>query len=322
LAVVPEVLGARRAARACALARPVLSPSYGESHGNRRRLKSVPGPYFLTFEALCCVLYAICVAHAWRKGPAAVLELVAAALFGLLLEWATIQQLQAYQYGHFLLMVGEVPVSIALGWGAIIYSARQYSDATSLPQWARPVLDGLLALNVDLSMDAIAIRLGFWNWAIGAHAQYFGVPWANFWAWFWVVFFFSAALRLLRRWHHPIARGLAPFGAIIIGVLGVLLTNFIIRLTRGTPAYVPTVGGVLVGALLLVFLLRPRLDVSPKPAVTAWIPGGFHVYFLAAGLLSGAALRPPFLLAVSLAMLGVATFVQRKGRVFVPMTPL
>jgi hypothetical protein len=38
-------------------------------------------------------------------------------LFGLLLEWATIQQLNAYEYGHFLVMLGSVPVVIGVAWG-------------------------------------------------------------------------------------------------------------------------------------------------------------------------------------------------------------
>ena len=31
-------------------------------------------------------------------------------------------------------------------------------------------------------MDALAIRLGFWDWGGGLEVGYFGVPYANFWA--------------------------------------------------------------------------------------------------------------------------------------------
>ena len=62
---------------------------------------------------------------------------------------------------------------------------------------ARPLLDGLLALNIDLALDAVAIRLGFWDWGQGFSFQYFGVPYANFWAWFWVVTSFSLGYRIL-----------------------------------------------------------------------------------------------------------------------------
>jgi hypothetical protein len=42
-----------------------------------------------------------------------------------------------------------------------------------------------------------------------------------------------------------------------------------------------------------------------------WVPFGFHAYFLGAGLISGAILEPPFLLLVSLLMVGVAFYLHR-----------
>src|SRR5512135_3615420 len=109
-------------------------------------------PYCVAFELILVVLLGVCVRHAARFGPARVWQLIAGVLFGLVLEWATIQQLHAYRYGRFLMMVG-------VGWGVIIYSARVFSDVSSLPEWARPLLDALLALNIDLALDAVAIRL-------------------------------------------------------------------------------------------------------------------------------------------------------------------
>jgi hypothetical protein len=127
----------------------------------------VLSPYLIGLEAVMLALFVVCMRHALSGGAPAVAALVAGVLFGLLLEWATIQQLQAYSYGHFPVMLGGIPVAIGLGWGTIIYGARLFSNATTLPGWARPVLDGVLALNVDLSMDAIAIRLGMWDWGRG-----------------------------------------------------------------------------------------------------------------------------------------------------------
>jgi uncharacterized membrane protein len=78
-------------------------------------------------------------------------------------------------------MVWDVPLCIGVGWSCILYSAMEFSDGSSLPYWTRPMLDGLFALNLDLALDAIAIRLGFWNWGQGTEFQYFGVPYPNFW---------------------------------------------------------------------------------------------------------------------------------------------
>ena len=116
--------------------------------------------YFLAFEILVLVLFLACLQNAWQRGSWVAWQLLAGVLFGLLLELATIQQLNAYKYGCFLVMLGPVPVVVGVAWGTIIYSVRSFSDKTNLPEWARPVLDGLMALNIDLSMDAIAIRLG------------------------------------------------------------------------------------------------------------------------------------------------------------------
>jgi hypothetical protein len=269
-------------------------------------MTNLPNLYFLSMELIVYACFGLCLVHAWRKGPLAVWRLCAGALFGLLLELATIQQLQAYEYGRFLLMLGEVPVCIGVAWGAIIYAVRQYSDATDLPEWARPVLDALLALNIDLSMDAIAIRLGFWDWSIGIQEQYFGVPWANFWAWFWVVFFFSAGLRLLSRGQSPVLKWLAPFGAVLTGVMGVLLTNRLISTIGSYPLYLALVAGVALGALLLIVWLRPRLHAAPKPALVVLVPTAFHLYYLAAGFVSGIFFQAPVLLLVSLFMALIA----------------
>ena len=80
-------------------------------------------------------------------------------------------------------------------------------------------LEGALAdANIDLALDAVAIRLGFWNWGQGLHFEYFGVPYANFWAWFWVVFFFSLGYCLLARRADWVGAWISPLLALIVGL--------------------------------------------------------------------------------------------------------
>jgi hypothetical protein len=155
--------------------------------------------YFLAFEILVLVLFLACLQNAWQRSSWVAWQLLAGVLFGLLLEWATIQQLDAYKYGCFLVTLGPVTMVIGVVWGTIIYSVRSFSDKTNLPEWARPVLDDLIALNTYLSIDSTAIRLGMRDWEKGFDYQYFGVPYNNYWAWFWVVFSFLASLRLLSK---------------------------------------------------------------------------------------------------------------------------
>lgn len=278
----------------------------------------LPDAYFLSFEALNLALLLLCLRDAYRRGRlVGAWVLLAGVLFGLMLELATIQQLQAYRYGRFVLMLGEVPLAIGIGWGVIVYSARRFTDALSAPGWSRALMDALLALNIDLSMDAIAIRLGFWDWGRGLDFQYFGVPYANFWAWMWVVFFFSAGLRVLERMPGVWGRWLAPPGAVAIGVAGVLGTNALIAYHVDGSLHLTVVGALLLLALAVVLLLAQRgrirrNDDSGAPA--RWVPFGYHLYFLGAGLISGALFNPPALLLVALVMSALAGWLHKPAR--------
>jgi len=273
----------------------------------------LPNLYFLAFEILVLVLFLACLQNAWQRGSWIVWQLLAGVLFGLLLEWATIQQLNTYEYGHFLVMLGPVPVVIGVAWGTIIYSVRAFSDSTNLPVWARPVLDGLMAINLDLSMDAIAIRLGMWDWGDGFNFEYFGVPYNNFWAWFWVVFSFSLSLRLISKLPGLWGRWLSPAGAIICGTAGVLITNHIITNIPIDLIRYAAIIAVLGSALLLVLALRPEVSIRSRAAFIFLVPIGFHAYFLIAGLVSSAILDPPFLLVVSVVMSVVALGIHREA---------
>ena len=271
----------------------------------------MPSLYLISMEIIVLVLLIVCLRHAWRSSPEDMLRLVVGVLFGLLLELATIWQLKAYSYGSFLIMLSDVPLAIGIGWGVIIYSAKLFSDATNLPDSLRPVLDGLLALNIDLAMDAVAIRLGMWDWGLGLHSQYFGVPYANFWAWFWVVVIFSAAMRLLTAQARGFWRWLAPFGALIIGLAGVLGANAFIVYIVPHQFYELTIGFPLVSTLVLILMHRPKLVGRPPAPPAFWVPFGFHAYFLTAGLLSGTILDPPILLAVNITMFLLSLYLHR-----------
>ncbi len=266
-------------------------------------------------------LLALCAHHAFRAGGVPrVWQLLAGVLFGVALEWATIQQLHAYEYGRFLMMIDEVPVCIGFGWGVIIYSVRLFCAELALPRWARPVACGLLALNIDLAMDAVAIRLGFWDWGRGLSFEYYGVPYANFWAWFWVVMFFSLGLDVLAGSRLSLGRGrslgrwLGPLGAIVIGLVGVLGTNAIIidLVPRGLQT--ATIAVTLGVALCAVLAQRPKRPRGSLPKVVFAVPLAFHCYFLAAGLLAGFLLQKPVLLAVSVAMFGLSLWLHRPRR--------
>ncbi|MEW6086041.1 MAG: carotenoid biosynthesis protein [Chloroflexota bacterium] len=274
-------------------------------------MNNTPNAYFVLYELTLFLQLAICLPHAWKHGRANLVRLFAGILFGVLLEIATIYQLQAYEYGDFLIMIFDVPLGIGIAWGCILYSVMEFSDASNLPYFARPALDALLALNIDLSLDAVAIRFGFWDWGQGLDFQYFGVPYANFWAWFWVIFFFSMGYRIFARRGDLIRTWVAPLAALIIGLLGVLGTNALITFVISWTLHPVVVFGLLLAALAWILAMRPRLNTQPVPALTFWVPAITHIYVLIAGLISGLILDPPFLLLVGLVMTFIAFYLHR-----------
>ena len=268
-------------------------------------------PYFISFELTMLVILALCFRHARRAGVPAIWQLFAGIAYGILLELVSIRQLHAYTYGQFTLMVLEVPVVIGLGWGIFIYGARLFSDATSLPEWARPILDALLVLAIDLAMDPVAIRLGMWDWRMDLRSNYFGVPHGNFWAWFWVVFSFSTGLRLFTRLPGLIGRWLAPLIAILIGLLTLILTNAIMAIWIPIPFRTITVVPQLLTALVAVLALRPRLERNPHP-LAGHVSLITQSYFLIVGVVSGTLTQLPELLVIGLLVLGLSAYIYTR----------
>ena len=271
----------------------------------------MPNLYFILFELIIYLQFALCLHHASKQGMAKLLRLFAGVLFGVTLELATIRQLHAYEYGQFIIMVLDVPLCIGIAWSCILYSAMEFSDASSLPYWTRPILDGLLALNIDLALDAVAIRLSFWDWGEGLQFQYFGVPYANFWAWFWVVFSFSLGYRLFAHRADWTGTWLSPLLALIVGLVGVLGSNAIIVFV--IPFVYDGVAVTMTLILAFVFVLtpRPRFDLRPVPSLVFWVPFLSHFYLLGAGLVSGVILDPPILFLVSLIMITTSLYLHR-----------
>jgi len=268
-------------------------------------------PYFILYEITLYLQLVFCLHHSWRHGAENLLRLFAGILFGVLLELATIRQLNAYEYGQFFIMVLDVPLGIGVAWGCILYSVMEFSDASSLPYWARPVLDGLLALNIDLSLDAVAIRFGFWDWGQGLKFQYFGVPYANFWAWFWVIFFFSVGYRLFARRKDWVGTWVSPVLGLVVGLTGVLMTNALITFIVPADYRGLVVAITLSLALIFTVAQRPKFYLTHLPSLVFWVPFITHTYVLIAGLISGVILDPPFLLLVGLVMTAVAFYLHR-----------
>lgn len=269
--------------------------------------------YFTIFECLVLILFLACMLHAVRTGLRAVLRLLAGAVFGVALEWATIVQLNAYAYGTFNIMVDTVPIIIGIAWGVILYSAMLFSNATALRWYQKPVLDALLALNIDIGMDAIAIRIGMWDWGRGLDFEYFGVPYANFWAWFWVIFSFSFFFRAANQFDVNAKIWIAPLLALMLGVAGVLATNLIIAQLVPYGYTLQAALFVILTALIYLYIVLSKTEAPlPMHPITHWVPIAFHIYFLTVGFITGVIFDSVYLVLMGLVMFVLSIYINRR----------
>ena len=168
-----------------------------------------PAYCFPLFEFVMYVLFILCVRDAFKRGSQYVAYMIGGLAFGLLLEYIEVISNMGYTYGKFTVMFGhaplDIPLCIGVGWSIIMYTSRLFSDSLRLPWWACAAMDALLAINIDLSMDTVAYRLHMWHWnweGTGLNpltAQWFGVPYGNFFGWLMVIFFYSYFSRLFEK---------------------------------------------------------------------------------------------------------------------------
>jgi hypothetical protein len=284
-----------------------------------RQLSSIPLS-FAIFELLAYAMFGACLWHAFSSGPlrrARLIELLTGVVYGLTLEVLTLLQFHSYQYGHFLLMLGPVPFAVGVGWGIILYSAMALVDALPLPVWAACALVALLGLNIDLSMDAVAIRLHMWTWLrVGYDQQWFGVPYANFYAWFIVLCSCSALLWLVRPltsrpgWRGPLAALGVLLGSVLILVL---LDELEVQYTKhGGIVWLPIALLGVAGIAAVVWGTLAKRSPVRSPAgeqaafVPLLVPLFFHLFFLTLLLVAGFERQLPMLLVISLAMLTIS----------------
>src|SRR5688500_11843855 len=277
-------------------------------------------PVYLLMEVGAGTFFVIACWLALRRGTLPFLELISAAIFGLLLEQANQAIFETYEYStEFALAIDRAPVVIGLSWALIIAGAMRITDALGVRRRYAPVVDSVLAISLDLAFDAVAIRMGLWTWRdIGLEQGWFGVPAGNFYAWLFVTWSFS----LLSRWRRDASHRrnvleglqlLVPIPAFALLLLTMVPFTVVKPLVDSEPG-----GGLwLFGDSLLAFV-----------AIAAWATWGpdrgtpdgageaildlrlafatrlaIHAVFLIALLWLGLAASAPVLLVVALLML-------------------
>jgi hypothetical protein len=221
------------------------------------------------------------------------------------------RMMNAYHYANFPFMIfGTVPLMIVVSWGAIIYAVMRTSDhyvvqGTSsdrvLRWYLKPINDGLLALTIDLSLDPVAIQLGYWVWTIHNPQErswfgsqyleappWFGAPFGNYYGWYAMVFWYSFIVRLGFRLFPPAKYGrklniIIPLCAALVGLPPLFASLFFyVWLVEGLHIAEPIIFSLLLG-LNIVAILRflpelphdAKLDFGPLSS-----PIFFHIFML------------------------------------------
>lgn len=275
---------------------------------------------FLVMEFMSFVLFTICSWHALKvvRSRQRFLELLMAGVFGVVLEELNVLLSGGfYVYGReFLIIFDQAPLAIGLGWAVIIYSAMTISDAYGLQERVKPFFDAIQAILIDLSMDAVAIRLGFWRWPIPLTDGWFGVPAGNFFGWMLVVVLYSGLTRLVRYFvkekkdnRYLVLQALSP--PICYGIL----YSFLLLYT--TVAYgafsaeaerfiIFAVELIIFLAIVLLSIIRHGLRIKGKvESGMSLIQLTFHVVFLSALVLTGMYLQIPAMIPVAVFLLVV-----------------
>lgn len=155
--------------------------------------------YFYLFEAGAIISFLLLL-YKERKNREIFESIILAFVYGLLLEIFDVYLSGSYSYGkEFFLQILNIPLAIAAGWAIIYYAARKTSECYGLKWRQTPFLMALIALSIDMAMDAVAIRIGFWSWRIPFTEEWFGVPYDNFVGWLAVVWTFGLFINLSRQ---------------------------------------------------------------------------------------------------------------------------
>ncbi|MFB6111671.1 MAG: carotenoid biosynthesis protein [Halobacteriaceae archaeon] len=258
-------------------------------------------PLFVSYLVVAVLALLACLAHAWPDRTRMVL-LATTTVYGIILEQLVILRFDRYVYNvdDWLLVLGDVPIVIGFGWAAIIYSGLVAGRELGLTGSARALFVGLYALHIDLAIDAVAIRIPFWQWT--PPGVWLGVPLGNFLGWFLVATLFSAAwLGLAGHLERPCIRG--PIG------MGLALGGLVVGLeaweaVATTLLREVVVLGLLLGAALLVVGRgRPegRIHTSSIAAVPLLYHGTYLAYLFGLGLYR----ETPLLLVPSLLLTAV-----------------
>jgi hypothetical protein len=207
-----------------------------------------------------------------------------------------------YVYGHALMMIGDVPLSVPLLEVDVLIAVLWLLEKMEIPVWCKPFIAGLFGTLQDFSLDPYAVRQVFtvngltsgrWSWLLPEGAvNIFGVPVYNFPGWTLIMFYATIFILVGRWWYRrsgykPVVGYIYPFLMIFLALLAMVspISQFLLWLapffTKGSSAEWIMLGFHLIfPTILLVLFWRGRMKypVSLKEDLPVFaVIGLFHL---------------------------------------------
>jgi hypothetical protein len=213
-------------------------------------------------------------------------------IYGWILEESAIAIFHRYAYTTgFLIKFLDAPFSIAAGWAAILYSGIVVAEGLTLSRFKTALFVALWGLSIDFSMDALAVRFGYWTWFPPADVilPYFHVPVSNFIGWFIILFCFTYFYLTGRnKRYRKILLGfdaiLPSLPLLLIAIYVMLETEYERAFTNLSWWYMVILFPLPLMTFLTVWILRlpPLLRQENRTALL--ITKGFHLFFVFSAL--------------------------------------
>jgi len=139
------------------------------------------------------------------------------------------QETYYFNATQYYLWFFTVPISVCYGWFFIAYSMVYISTKLFKNKgiYTRALVGGLLAMNLDLMIDPIAVRNLWWAWPQLQINTFWilGIPFTNFLGWFLLIFLFAILWDKVptkeEKWGRKKTTGIFYLG--LAGLLGLTL---------------------------------------------------------------------------------------------------
>jgi hypothetical protein len=241
-------------------------------------------------------------------------------IYGWILEESAIAIFHRYAYTPgFLVKFLDAPFSIAVGWAAILYSGIIIAEGLSLSRFKTALFVALWGLSIDFSMDALAVKFGYWTWFPPADVilPYFNVPVSNFVGWFIILSCFTYFHLYGRdKWYRKIFLGfdalLPSLPLLLLAIYIMLETEYERTFTNLSWWHMVIMFPLPLMLILSAWILKLSPVMDRENSIALLITESFHMFFVGSALyVWWASGKWMYFVAAAVALLPVGTYTIR-----------